>query len=61
FISGQFVGKRFRHYASNTSLDPDFQQLLCNLRPARRCNRATSGNQRQRVILNRIFPCLRTG
>ncbi|HAS1184269.1 TPA: hypothetical protein OT849_001215 [Enterobacter cloacae] len=51
FISGQFVGKCFRHRAGNTGLDLDFQQLLWDLRPARRCNRATSGDQRQRVIL----------
>ncbi|UDG00297.1 hypothetical protein LH408_19965 [Enterobacter cloacae] len=51
FISCQFVGKCFRHRAGNTGLDPDFKQLLWDLRPARRRNRATSGDQRQRVIL----------
>jgi hypothetical protein len=47
FISSQLVGKCFRHGASNTGFDPDFQQLLCDLRPAGRSNHATSGNQCQ--------------
>ncbi len=56
FICGQFVGKCFRHGSSNTGLNPNFQQLLCNLCPAWSSNRAASGDQAQRIILNRILP-----
>ena len=61
FIGGHLISHildRRSGKSRDTRFRTDLQQLLCDLRPAGCSNRATSGNQCQRVILSRILPCL---
>ncbi|CAI9416059.1 hypothetical protein CCAJJPOJ_02924 [Lelliottia sp. T2.26D-8] len=53
FISSQLVGKCFRHGASNTGFDPDFQQLFSDFCTTGSCNRTPFYQSlTEQVILN---------